>query len=143
MGRVGRRRGIAVTTVVAMLVVLVVVLFAVMKLVQLYAAVQASLASEAAASQQPTLVIKSVMTTTNGLNITVENEGNQPVEVKAAYLLTYGLSGSSTGAVNCTDLSTTYVPVGGVFSCHVPSSGALYQGLNLADGVCTKVYLAE
>ena len=126
-----------------MLVVLVVVLFALMKLVQLYAVARESLASEAAASQQPTLVIKSAITTSNGLNITVENKDNQPVEVKAAYLLTYGLSGSSMGAVNCTDLSTTYVEVGGVFSCLVPSSAALYQGLNLADGVCTKVYLAE
>ena len=118
----GRRRGIAVTTVIAMLVVLVVVLFAVMKLVQLYAAVQASLASEAAASQQPTLVIKSAITTTNGLNITVENKGNQPVEVKAAYLLEYIANSSATSAVSCTNLSTTYVPVGGVFSCLVPSA---------------------
>ena len=113
-----------------MLAITLVAIVAAAKLLQAYGSALASIASVAAASQRPQLSIQSVSATSSGLQIVVENKGTEPARVLGAYIFEYSASGTPTNAVNCTNLSPTYVPVGGYFTCNLT-----YSSLSALMGV--------
>ena len=124
------RRAVATATVVAVLVITLLAIIAAAKLLQAYGSALSSLASAAAAAERPQLSIMSISATPSGLRIVLEDKGGEPAKVLGAYVFEYSASGSPTSAVNCTNITPTYVSVGGLLTCNLT-----YSGLSALVGV--------